>query len=229
MPDIPNRSEHEAFLSGGFSELLNHQRRELATMGIDRAATEEEIYRKQEAETAALAILLLRRPWEEMNAQLLDQLGRSVNDSQQIVDYRAWADDYTRTLARDLTTTNRKVVRAVYDRFRAGEPLTVDDIRLIPIVGHRDENGQIVYSRPATIGVTETTRAASAGEFGAARRYELDAGRMLTSSWVTSRDEAVCKICRPLDGQPQGMWVVRFPMGPPAHVRCRCFLKWRVV
>jgi len=44
--------------------------------------------------------------------------------------------------------------------------------------------------------------------------------------WVTSRDERVCPICRPLDGKVvninAGFGNVRYP---PAHINCRCFVE----
>lgn len=44
--------------------------------------------------------------------------------------------------------------------------------------------------------------------------------------WVTSRDERVCPICKPLDGKVvninAGFGNVRYP---PAHINCRCFVE----
>jgi hypothetical protein len=79
--------------------------------------------------------------------------------------------------------------------------------------------------RAASLGVTETTRAITAGE-----RDVIDfiraGGRVLSGTWRTERDASVCPICRPLDGQPEDVWSREVPGGPPAHPNCRCDLTW---
>lgn len=56
----------------------------------------------------------------------------------------------------------------------------------------------------------------------------------LTAFWVTSVDDKVCPICKPLNNVREepgntSNWTEKFPSGPPAHPRCRCFLRWRLV
>lgn len=55
----------------------------------------------------------------------------------------------------------------------------------------------------------------------------LDVGDGLTPVWITERDERVCPICAPLDGQPADAWRDGFPFGPPAHPKCRCHLEYQ--
>ncbi len=40
--------------------------------------------------------------------------------------------------------------------------------------------------------------------------------------WNTDADELVCPVCVPLNNQGEDEWIQEFPLGPPAHVRCRC-------
>lgn len=71
------------------------------------------------------------------------------------------------------------------------------------------------------IAITETTTANTEGEVEAIKKAEK-AGATITVTWKTERDDKVCPICRPLDGQPEPVWRDKFGKGPPAHPRCRC-------
>lgn len=48
--------------------------------------------------------------------------------------------------------------------------------------------------------------------------------KKLVMIWNTQEDERVCPICGPLDKQPYPKWRRRFPLGPPCHTNCRCFI-----
>lgn len=74
------------------------------------------------------------------------------------------------------------------------------------------------------IAITETTAAQSAGQRQAVQTYQVVTNVVITGRWVTEDDEKVCPICRPLDGTTQDVWGLKFPLGPPAHPRCRCHL-----
>lgn len=107
-------------------------------------------------------------------------------------------------------------------------------------------------SRAENIAVTELTRANIAGEQSAAaginagtlsgsvpgdRQGGLNAPglppifrdkmpvKKIVAVWHTEQDNRVCPRCAPLNGRPEGNWG-EFPLGPPAHVNCRCFLTW---
>lgn len=84
--------------------------------------------------------------------------------------------------------------------------------------------------RANKIGITETTRAITAGQFGLAT---LAVGLGLIGEddakfiWVTADDELVCKQCGPLHEQPEAVWTTVAPFGPPLHPNCRCELHVR--
>ena len=68
---------------------------------------------------------------------------------------------------------------------------------------------------------TETTQAQSAGgEAG----IDLAGGISTDDLWITEADNRVCPVCSPLHRTRRPTWSSEFPEGPPAHVRCRCFI-----
>lgn len=74
--------------------------------------------------------------------------------------------------------------------------------------------------RGARIAVTETTRV-----FAESTRAAAIANPAVTMlRWGTARDEIVCPICGPFDGQTITKYQRAFPGGyfPPAHPNCRC-------
>jgi hypothetical protein len=83
------------------------------------------------------------------------------------------------------------------------------------------------------IAVTEVTRAITAGERYVVgnnppgSEYDMETGILTRPIWVTSQDERVCTVCRPLDGTTEEVWSETAPGGPPAHPRCRCYLLWK--
>lgn len=79
--------------------------------------------------------------------------------------------------------------------------------------------------RAISVAVTETTSAVSIAERAVADRMER-LGIVAASVWVTAKDDRVCPICGPLDGLGERAWQADFPVGPPAHIRCRCYLRW---
>ena len=97
----------------------------------------------------------------------------------------------------------------------------------------RDEEAAVVFGteRAGKIAITETTRAIGAGEnwaaaFAGVYLLSGESSASPTRLWHTAEDERVCDECSPLDGQSESVWVSRFPLGPPAHPHCRCWLDW---
>lgn len=79
--------------------------------------------------------------------------------------------------------------------------------------------------RAVAVSVTELTNAVSNVEIAVAKRAE-ELGVVQLATWVTAKDDRVCPICGPLDGLGEKAWRHDFPSGPPAHINCRCFLRW---
>lgn len=83
--------------------------------------------------------------------------------------------------------------------------------------------------RARKIAITETTRARTVGMRYASRYVRNVLGVQLALTWYTEDDEQVCKICRPLHKKRWDRYYDQFPLGPPAHVRCRCHEEFRIV
>lgn len=76
--------------------------------------------------------------------------------------------------------------------------------------------------RAERIVLTETAKAMTTVELETYRRAGLT-----EVIWRTSRDDRVCPICFPLDGE-KGSVADGFPggyAGPPAHIMCRCYME----
>ncbi len=82
--------------------------------------------------------------------------------------------------------------------------------------------------RALKIATTEITTAASAGA-EAYRRFLESMGLVVVEFWETAKDERVCILCGPLDGETEAIWRAQFPKGPPAHIHCRCRLRLMVM
>ena len=78
--------------------------------------------------------------------------------------------------------------------------------------------------RAATIAVTETTVATSAG---GERGVEMSVGVAEADLWITERDAKVCPVCAPLDNATRSVWHLQFPGGPPGHPNCRCWISYQ--
>lgn len=77
--------------------------------------------------------------------------------------------------------------------------------------------------RAATIAVTETTVATSAGgERGVAQTVGLREFDL----WFTREDDRVCPRCGPLHAAKRSTWQLQYPAGPPAHPNCRCYIEY---
>jgi len=131
-------------------------------------------------------------------------------------DARAWASAHAFELVdldeeRSVLRTTREFLGKIAEDLESGE---LDWAELVdalePVFGP---------GRSRRIAETEITRA-----FTTSGRLAAKASGMETKTWLTARDELVCKICGSLDGvtvpidepYPGGL------EGPPAHPFCRC-------
>ena len=103
----------------------------------------------------------------------------------------------------------------------------------------RDLEATFGADRALLIAQTETTRSAAEGT----RHGYKESGVVEAMVWHTVNDERVCPICGELHGKVVGLdgnfWDAlpdnlklrykRTFQGPPAHPRCRCRLKPRVI
>lgn len=120
-----------------------------------------------------------------------------------------WSQAYARQFTRELATNVAADLRGL------GKQATAEDVLMI-------------FSRNRAIraGETSVTTAISAGELDAAEVVEKIKGRKLQVVWHIDPLSNVCKPCLALDGSTKDVWIRKFPMGPPAHPRCACYLEF---
>lgn len=145
-----------------------------------------------------------------------------------------WARSYSTFLAGNIHKTSRgAVARALRNTIAAffDEGLTHEELvrRLkkdktlaqLFTADIRDKLGRVYGPyRASMIATTEVTRASVEGGRLVADELARQ-GIRLVEVWQTAKDELVCPICAPRDGQPEGSNWTRND-GPPAHPRCRC-------
>ena len=140
----------------------------------------------------------------------------------------AWANQNTMWLIREnspvfkqtITETDRKILREELAAW-------IETGGTFPELVERLQNSiMISHARAEMIAITEATRAYAAAQQIAWK----ESGVVTHNRWNTARDEVVCPICRPLDGQEVelGTSFISSEGGdvgasPPAHVRCRCW------
>ena len=119
-----------------------------------------------------------------------------------------WAEGYSKVLANEVALSIQRELAAGYDP-------------AIVFGGNRAE----------MVGVTETTRAITAGEGLVVGALVAGIGgvesKQLEEIWYTVLDARVCEICRPLHGTGPEVYGRVSPTGPPAHPRCRCWKEYR--
>lgn len=135
-------------------------------------------------------------------------------------DARAWADQYTYSLVRGISQTTVDTLQAqITDWIDSGQHLDA-------LVERIDRDSLFGRTRAEAIASTEVTRVFSMANMMA---WEQDP-RVEGKTWETAQDELVCPICGPLAGKTveiKGFFHTATGKieGPPAHVRCRCWLK----
>jgi SPP1 gp7 family putative phage head morphogenesis protein len=128
---------------------------------------------------------------------------------------RDWAQKYAGELIKQIDETSKAHVQAHVARwFDEGKPLQSLINDLTPLFGE---------NRAQLIAVTESTKAAAMGQ-----QMSLAAsGVCNTIIWAAVGDELVCSVCGPRDGTTSPLDKPNFDgIGlPPAHPRCRCFIR----
>jgi hypothetical protein len=203
MPELEHRGKHEAAVAGAVL-LLFRRWRPSVRVGI----VTEELF-------VADAIDTLSPRLAKVHSQAFDKLAAEhglATDGRRLASH--WSERTAaklgRSIARDLDRKIREATRA---------RIEVDEILKTGVLGG---------ARAQNIAITETTRATSIGERDAVNKIGDVLGVKLSTIWVCELKELTppCKICRPLHRKRKSVWVRRFPFGPPAHPRCRCWKEY---
>ena len=153
----------------------------------------------------------------------VDRLGTQFAYPMDTVDERTldWLNDYVPALNVELNATSTNIIKKVIDQYRITPGMTIDDVRkaLSPAVDR---------GRASAIAITEITRASSHATIEY-QTYLASKGVLMERVWNTDQDELVCPICSPLQRKGEDEWIMEYPSGPPAHVRCRCDTTLRLV
>lgn len=225
--EILHRDRIEQRLKTELAAILDEWRRKLRPAETGQPPAEEE-----ERKLALLLLLLLLPIWEDAAEQLLEagglQPGRRVvgspaeprvifapSQSEIRIDAVLGAQGQARTAAQQIVANTRNRLNEAFGAVLSNDLTEAEFQALLDKLFGAE--------RAESISITETTRARTGG-FENGRGYFAERGLPLLAVWQVTKDERLCKVCRPLHGQPESAWKLSFPDGPPAHPRCRCTL-----
>lgn len=226
--EILHRDRIERQLTARLAAILDEWRRKLRPAETGQPPAEEE-----ERELSLLLLLLLLPIWEDSAEQLLEagglKPGRRVvgqpSDQPRVIfapsqdeiriDAVLGAQGQARTAAQQIVTNTRNRLNEAFGAVLSNDLTEAEFEALLDRLFGPE--------RAENISITETTRARTGG-FENGRGYFAERGLPLLAVWQVTKDERLCKICRPLHGQSESVWKQQFFTGPPAHPRCRCTL-----
>jgi hypothetical protein len=227
MPDIPNRDELErkiARLLGRFNKTQLDELLGLMGNSPNMNKVPPPFWTESEQALAAELIPFSEIVYLQAAERVVDSVPLPIGFDWTLVNQDAadWSIREVGKLVTKITDTTRKRIgHAVSNYFT--EVQTIGDLELA-LSTMKDRFGNILGPvRAEMISVTEITRAAAQGELEGARQLKNE-GIDMRKVWQTNKDDLVCTICEPLQGTEESTWRSVAPDGPPAHVRCRCFL-----
>lgn len=214
MAELPDRMKLESKIGVVLSRLGSRQRRELEQIlgnPPNVGNVPDSWWTDKQAELAAVLLLLLGDVYYRSAKQ--HGLDREVAKQMS----QQWAAKQSADLAGDFTKNSRDILRTDAREW-TGDQMTKKAIRetTLKMLGPK---------RMANVAITETTRAQTRGAEDAT---EETIGLSPEDIWITERDEKVCPICKPLSNEGRRFWSRYFPAGPPAHPRCRCYIRQMV-
>ena len=216
MAEVPNRMDWEGKIGKDIAKLLRRQMGALLELMGDPPdlVNVPEAFWVEHGEEMRAA---LQRNFQQIYLASAEQvlLGQPIGIEWGIINQGAiqWSSQYSFDLIADLTATTRAAVRNAVGSFFEDQ-LTMGDLRNMLSQTFGPVRADMIAS-------TEVTRAAVQGELAFVAELRKE-GVELVARWQTNVDESVCPICLPLNETLT--WVAKFPSGPPAHVRCRCWI-----
>lgn len=233
MADLAHRAELEDRVTREMGRLSARQRRRLTELlgdPPDPANVPEsfwaEVEEERRRELAALLLLIFLVGARQHGA---DDKGAAAAAASQ------YAERRSAELARKYVEHSRETLDRHGSEWRQRGATVIDDSQpggdatgnVASQPGKREarEASADVFapSRDESIGITETTAAGGAGGEWA---VDQAGGTSDGDLWVTEKDARVCPICSPLHRKPRTTWGDKFPLGPPGHPRCRCWIEY---
>lgn len=222
MADLANRADYEARISRAVARVFQQFKRQLWDMLGDNPTDDdldESFFADFQGALQGAVRPILEAIFVE-HAQTLTETppetarkAGGIGIDMTLINQRAadWAAGYSFELVKGIVDTTRDTLRSQIRGFFEDQR-TIGDLR--------DSIGRLFGPvRASMIAITETTRAASKGEEAFADELRK-LGLRVTHIWHTSRDDDVCKICKPRNGKRQGDGWQELP---PAHIGCRCW------
>ena len=207
MPDLPSRAQHERELAEAlilvFMQYENRAKDSVASINWSefRREVHNAVREPLEDTFVAANLLLLRSQGQE-----------EATPGTQAAD---WAETQAAALAMMIAEqTQQRATEALQRASQTGEDPT------------NSLQATCGRSRAEVIAATEITRAISVGEIAAVTFVAAQMDEAPKATWVTEKDERVCPVCAPLHRAPEDKWRGQFPVGPPAHPNCRCWLEY---
>ena len=216
MAELPDRMDWEGRIAKDLAKLLRRQFGEfLELVGDppDLSKVPESFWVEGGEEMRAVLQRNFQQVYLSSAAQALQ--GQPIGVEWGLINEGAiqWSTQYSFDLIADLTATTRAAVRKAVGSFFEDQ-LTMGDLRNMLSQTFGPVRADMIAS-------TEVTRAAVQGELAFVEELRK-LGVEMVARWQTNVDESVCPICLPLNETIT--WVAQFPSGPPAHVRCRCWI-----
>lgn len=229
MPDISDRRTREAEHASALALIMRRYSRKI--LSAQSAAIDWEAFRaelkaelKKRAKTVFLLAVLIYLAVERGMRRLVGH-----NDMRFGEDAEAFAEAQAEQTSQLVIQRSRQRISAIGSQVSRLPTQTQPQAFAQAVKAHFSD------SKADAIATDNITRSISAGELTADKEVERRTGLRKVRVWVTARDQRVCPICEPFHRHDEtetsgpGAWSVEHPTGPPAHVRCRCFVLFRVI
>jgi len=219
MAELKNRGKYESEFARKVSSLMGKHRRELASLlgsppDINRVPQSFWVKVQKETEEEISAILLLI--FLASSSQYSPADSGAIFQGFMSQAGKQWSEGRSKAVAAGYVQNSQERLNQFGQKWAENPETPKSDVAqdLISLFGPDRAEG---------IGITESTNAISAGGEAA---ISQSGGISQDDKWITERDGKVCPICSPLDNTGRPIWSLKFPSGPPAHPRCRCYLKY---
>ena len=231
MAALLNRDEIEADFARQLAKVQGPQREELRQLlgsppDINRVPLEfwQRVEEENRKRITAILLLIFLTSSDQHSGGIADDATRLQAEQQGL----AWAVKRGADLAKDFTDRSTEWLRtkaAKWQGTSVSSPVAPTEPPPAPQEAEIESDLRDIFGpvRQENMPISETTQAASAG--GEWMMHAL-VGTSELDQWHTEHDAKVCQICKPLDKIRRSVWSLKFPAGPPAHPRCRCYIDY---
>jgi hypothetical protein len=213
MAELKNRSALEKAIAKAIGEKLNGRTKQLMKLlgdppQLDRVPAS--FWDELGVDLTGAIRPELKKIFEEAAQELI--VNTTVGIDWALVNQAAsdWAKTYTFELVKDIQDNTMAALQTQVSGYFE-QPTTLEELSA-------SLDGLFGEYRAALIAVTETTRASTEGEKQTVALIEQDSGIHMVPIFETEKDELVCDLCGPMDGQE----ITNDGEYPPLHPGCRC-------